>query len=151
MGEFTSGQMNERITEIDSLIFKAQTAQIALTDEEYEALKIEVESLMHVLAEHLSVEMGRPVAEVYADRQKVRDLDWIAMMAEHHKKIFPVPVPAHDAIIAAAFRDKRKSSEQVARELNHLFGYMFVNHQTKTKPILKKKGFLARIFNNQKP
>jgi|ERR1017187_79192 hypothetical protein len=150
MGELTLGQINERITEIDSVIFKAQTAQIILTDEEYGVLKIEVEALMQVLAEHLAAEMGRPVEQVYADRQKVRDLDWIAMTGNRHKEIFPVPVPAHDAIIASAFGDNTKSREQVAQEINQIFGYMFVNHQSKAKVAPKKKGFLSRILNRRK-
>lgn len=47
--------------------------------------------------------------------------------------MFPEPVPEHDAIIASAFGDKTKSGKQIAEELNKIYGYMFVNHQPKTR------------------
>jgi hypothetical protein len=144
MSEYTLGQIHERITEIDSTIFKAETAQITLADDEYRSLKIEVEALMQVLAENLAKETGRTVAEAYADRKKIRDLDWIELTCKRHREIYPEPVPAHDAIIASAFGDEKKSSEQVGEELNRIFGYMFVNHQPKPIP---KKGFFRRLFS----
>jgi hypothetical protein len=154
MAQLTLGQIHERISEIDETIFQAETAQITLTDEEYGSLKIQVETLMQILAEGIASNSGKTFAQCYADRQKVRDADWIAMTYKRHMQMFPEPVPEHDAVIASAFGDKTKSGKQIAEELNKIYGYMFVNHQPKPvpspPPAPTKRGVLRRLFEGRK-
>lgn len=148
MPQLTLGQIHERISEIDKTIFQAETAQVALTDEEYGSLKLQVETFMQILAEGIASNSGKTVAQCYADRQKVRNADWIEMTCKRHMQMFPEPVPEHDAIIASAFGDNAKSDKQIAEELNKIFGYMFVNHQSRPTPppAPTKRGFLQRLF-----
>ena len=156
MAQLTLGQIHERISEIDSTLFQAQTAQVTLSDEEYGSLKVEAETLMQVLAEHLAPRTGKTVAQCYSDRQRVRDSNWIAMTCKRHMQMFPEAVAEHDAIIASAFGDKTKSDKQVAEELNKIYGYMFVNHQPKPvpqpppAPAPTKRGVLQRLFEGRK-
>ena len=64
MPQLTLGQIHERISEIDSTIFQAQTAQITLTDEDYRSLEIEVETLMQILAQVSHQNVGRLLLSV---------------------------------------------------------------------------------------
>ena len=153
MPELTLGQIHVRIKEIDSALFQAQTAQTSLTDEQYRALAVEVQELMRILSEALAKSSGKSVEDCYAERQTVRNADWLVMTTKRHMETFPEPIPEHDAIIASAFdQTNKKSNEQIAVELNKVYGYMFVNHQPKTEPAPTppptKKTFLRRLLKH---
>jgi hypothetical protein len=142
----TLKEADDRITEIDGEIFKADTAQVSMTWEHYCALKIEADSLMKVLCEELAKEMNRPLDVVVKDRTTVRFLDRLELTCKRHREIYPVPIPAHDEIIKSAFSDASKPSKDRAAELDSIFGYMFANAPTDPRPPAPRKGLIRRLL-----
>jgi hypothetical protein len=147
MSDLTVRDVGERMKEIDLLLFMIDTAQISMSWEEYCALKIEADALMKLLAEELAKEMNRPFEVVIKDLKIARHLDRLEMTIERHKFIYPVPDPAHDAIIKSAFGDSTKSDAQVTAELDTVFGYMFANAPTDPNPPVPRKSFFQRLFD----
>jgi hypothetical protein len=147
MAEYTFGQLDEKITEIDSLIFRAGTGQISLTLEQYKSLKEDAETLMNLIAKGIAESGGHTFAEAHAARQKVRDLDLIAETAKLHCELHPESNPPNDAIVKAAFDE---SSSQEARDEAYgkflaMFKYIFVN-APRPPAEAPRKGFLRTLF-----
>jgi hypothetical protein len=143
MSGTTYEEINERISEIDSLIFRADTGQISLAWEQYASLHEDGETLMKILAEGLALQNGSAMEEMYRERDKVRRMNRLVATAERDLELHPEPNPREDAIIKAACNDKTKTPEQVTREIESVYAYMFAN-----KPVApaNRKSLLQRIF-----
>jgi hypothetical protein len=147
MAEYTYSQLHEKITEIDALIFRADTGQISLTWEQYTSLKEDAETLMKLLAEGIAESGGHTYAEAYAARQKVRDLDLIAATTKLHRELHPEANPENDAIVAAAFDESssKESRDEAFGKFLAIFEYLFVN--APRPPVeAPRKGFVRRLF-----
>jgi hypothetical protein len=142
----TLAEISEKITEVDSLIFRADTGQISLTWEQYKSLHEDGETLMNMLAESLAHYNGKTTAEMYEERGKVRRMNRLAATAARHLELHPEPNPAEDAIFAAAFNDKTKTPEQVSKEISAIYAYLFVNQPVEPVVPPPRRGLFGRIF-----
>jgi hypothetical protein len=140
----TVAEVHERILQIDDLLVKADTGQISMGWEAYQALAKEAEALMTVWAKTTSQLNGRSFEEMYELRDKQRIMNRMSAIAERHVKLHPEPNPKNDAIIAAAFEgvhDGTKTPKQAINECMSIFAYLVENGP---KPL--RKGFLSKLL-----
>jgi len=146
MTEYTVGWLDAKITEVDALIFKADTAQISLTWEQYKALKDDAEMMMNLLAENVAQSSGRPIEEMYEARALVRRMNYFTATTARHLELYPNPNPKQDEMIRSAFHDS-KSDEETTRKLIQFYGYMFANAPRDPNSAAPQKGFFRRLFS----
>jgi uncharacterized protein YdcH (DUF465 family) len=145
--KMTLGQANERITELDDLIFKVETGQVPMSWEEYQSLKIEVEALMDVLAQNLSSHTGHTYEQAYEPRQNVRMLEKMGAIMKRHIELHPEDRNKNDPLIIAALhggKDGRGIDFKAFDQLSKRFDYIFENRPR--PPAGNLKGFLRRLF-----
>lgn len=118
--KMTLGEANERITELDDLIFRAETGQAPMSWREYQSLKIEVEALMDVLARNLSAQTGCSYDQAYEPRQNVRTLEKMAAIVMRHLELHPEDRNMQDPLILAALHGGKDGSGVDATLLEQL-------------------------------
>jgi hypothetical protein len=139
----TLGEISEKISEIDSLIFRADTGQITITWEQYKSLHEDVETLMNMLAQSLAQRNGSSAAAMYEERDKVRRSMRLAATVERYCELHPGPDPAVDAIFRVALKDESASAQE---KLADLMMPMFANKPVPPATADTKRGFLGRMF-----
>ena len=139
----TLGEISEKISEMDSLIFRADTGQVTINWEQYKSLHEDVETLMNMLAQSLAHHNGSSAAAMYEERAKVRRSVRFAASLERFTELHPGPDPTVDAIFRGAFKDQSADAQE---QLADLIAPMFANKPVPPVPSDVKKGFLRRMF-----
>jgi hypothetical protein len=93
VAEATLRQIDERITEIDSLLFKGITGQIPMIEPKRLSLEAEATELMKILAAAISERGEYDYATAYEEREKVRRSFRIAAITARHVELHPEPDP----------------------------------------------------------
>ena len=149
----TLGEISAKISEIDDLIFRADTGQITLTWAQYKSLHEDGETLMNMLAESLAHYKGTTAAEMYEERDKVRRANRFAATATRYNELHPEEDPEVDAIFKAMSSDDVEVAKTAQHQVAELWATMFVNmpvEPTTPTPIPPPKSFLQRMFRRSK-
>jgi hypothetical protein len=143
----TLDEASERITELDTLIFKVETGQVPMSWEEYRTLQVEVEALMEGLAKNLSSLKGCSYEEAYEPRQKIRIFSRMGAMANRHLQLHPEACDKEDPLLIAAFHsgdDGNEINYEAFERFFEQFSYIFEN--CPKPPPEKPKGVFTRLF-----
>jgi len=148
MAEYTLGWISEKISEIDDLIFRADTGQITLTAPQYESLQEDAKSLMNTLAEDMAHRSGKSAAEMYEEREKVRRAIRLAATATRYTELHPEEDPEVDAIFKAMSSDDVEVAAIAQRRVAELWASIFVNkcNEQALPPPLPPMTLRQRIF-----
>lgn len=143
----TVGEVHERITELDALIFKVETGQVSMTWEEYRTLQVEAESLMEVWAQNVSSAKVSTFEKAFELRQKMRTLDRLTAITERHLELHPEDIGKENQNLIATFQSGEDGNqvalEAFKRYVNE-FNYLFEN--CPKPPEEKTRGLLQRLF-----
>lgn len=126
MTQWTLGSLDGRLTEIDDLLFKDDTGQVAIDPTDRRILEVEAQAILETTSEELGKHWQKDASHFYEMRQKVRNINRVAAMVERHMKLRPEPNPENDKIIESAFkalRDGSKTNDEVAKEIYSIFSY----------------------------
>ena len=94
----TLRQIDQRISEIDDLVFRGNTGQMPMTVEGRGRLEAEATSLMEILAKALQENGAGQYQELYDARKKVRELTLVSAVSARYEKLHPEPQPEIDAV-----------------------------------------------------
>jgi hypothetical protein len=149
----TLREISDKIGEVDSLIFKADTGQITLTWDQYKSLHKDGEALMKMLAESLAHFNGSTAAAMYEERDKVRRSSRFAATVARYAELHPEDDPELNAIFKAAFGDDDRAAKIAQDQLAELWASMFVNKPVEPLPTTQpptRTGLYQRIFRRSK-
>lgn len=148
----TVSEVQERITEIDEIVFKVETGQIPMSWNEYKALEKEADELMVILAQNIAPHKGCTYEEAYEARQKVRHLSRIEATVNRHLELHPEAAKKEDPDLIKAFSggsDTQNIDEASARWAAS-FEYMFENAPRDPNEKPSGGGFLRRLFTGRR-
>ena len=125
----TIQQVDDRITEIDDLIFRGTTGQIPMLVAERDQLRAEGKQLAELLAKALSEVGLGDYQTLYDAREMCRSLNQVAAVSGRYVELHPEPQPAIDVLVDVAMqgvRDGTKTSKEASEILATIFGTVFV-------------------------
>ncbi|WP_353067740.1 hypothetical protein RBB77_23305 (plasmid) [Tunturibacter psychrotolerans] len=149
MAEATLGQIDQRITEIDDLVFRGNTGQLPMTVEGRARLEDEAGSLMEILARALHENGAGEYQTLYDARQQVRNLTLVSAMSHRYMELHPEPQPEIDAVIAAAcqgYTDGTGPKGQAGKMLAAVFGTVLIELPSEVPPPSTKRNFFSRFM-----
>lgn len=139
----TLGEIGERITELDALIFRVETGQVAMSSQDLEARVIEADALMNVLAKNIAEKTGCTYEEAYEPRKKLRILTRMTAILERHLELHPEEEGRVDPEIQEAFAT---GDVEIFKRIMDRYKYLFANcPRPPTTHMLKT--ILSRLFN----
>ncbi len=134
-------EARKTLDRVDALLFQAETGQIQITAEQWDAWETQGNALVGWLSEVLSPLTSKGKQEVVADLTKIRSLNHIQMTMERYQQLRPEAGAEADAFIKRMFDpDNPIPDEEVEREWSQFFGFMFVERPR------TKRGFFKRLL-----
>jgi hypothetical protein len=124
MEMMTLGEIDERITELDALIFRAETGQVAMSWQELEAHVVEADVLMNVLAENIAEKTGCTYEEANGPREKLRIVTRMKTVLGRHIELHPEELDRVDPEIQEAFAT---GDVEIFKRIMDRYKYLFVN------------------------
>jgi len=146
----TVKEADDRITELDDLIFKADTGQISVTWQQYLSLKSEVQILMDVLAKSLASTGKHTYEEAYAAREHVRAMNLLPAILQRHCELNPETAQKEDPLLIKAFHSGPNGDDidnEAYEKFLLQFSYLFAN--APQPPVEKKPNLIQRLLGRK--